>query len=336
MMHAEVAMRLRATTIVGATILAAVMMIAKTSQGQDGSDAASRRFLLDSAQTARDRGDHAASLDFATRAGAIQMTTSVRVWIARELLELNRPAAALDQCEISLRELNLAPPTFRDRDTLISVCQAVVAGARPRVSFVRVAVPTPRPRGLRVRVAGRELHEALYDTPHVVEPGVVRVEATANGRVAFRQDVQAFTGRTTSVSVALALDSNLHRLGGRSVGPGPFVTLGVGALGLGAAGLFFGLRDGAVGELNVRCTTPSAPWQHVCVDDTTGVSRGLLDRAQTYNTLTNVMLGVGFAGIVGGTVWLIVDRATARREYAPRAWVQATTDGVVLGLRGAW
>jgi hypothetical protein len=335
-----------------ATLLA-TLGLPHRAAAQSGSDAASRRLLLEQAQRARDENRHRDALDLARRAGAIQMTVSLRAFIAREEGDLGMYAAALNDSELCYREIIQTPPTYVDRQAILETCQTLNAFNRARVGSVVVSVPSPAPDGLRVTVNGQELREVLFGQSYIVNPGSVSIDASATGR-RFHRDVRVASGQTVQVAVELVASAPVrsanivmppHREGARRVSSGPFVAMGIGAAGLGTFAGLLVARNGAVSELDVRCMPPDRPGHQFCVDDASGVTRGLVANAQGLNTGSIVVLSVGAAAMAGGVLWLIVDRATAGsgsrrgRDLARvHVWGEPTSSGSGLMVRvgGAW
>ena len=77
--------------------------------------------------------------------------------------------------------------------------------------------------------------------------------------------------------------------------------MGVGAAGFVAAGGFYLMRGSALNARDALCDASGCPEE----------ARPDHDRAVTFNTITNVSLGVGAACAVGGLVWYLV---SPRRE----------------------
>ena len=165
---------------------------------------ANRRLLLLRAQEARDAGRHDEALDLASRAGEIQMSSSVRMFIAREHFTLEHLAEALDGAERCLAEVARDPlPNARDRQVIQGVCQQLTDTLRARVAHVVIVAPAQVPPGLRVTLGGREVPPALYGQPSVVNPGSVVIEATAEGREPFTRTVQTGSGQTETIALVL-------------------------------------------------------------------------------------------------------------------------------------
>lgn len=86
-----------------------------------------------------------------------------------------------------------------------------------------------------------------------------------------------------------------------------------------ASGVFYLMRKGAVSDLEDACGS-----DFHCSE----AERSTYDRARTYNTLTNVALGVGVAGVGVGTV-LLVSKKSRPTPSAPAA---RTSSPSTLGM----
>ncbi len=312
-------------------LIPAAVLLARPALAQDEATLASRRVLLDQAEQARTAGDHTRALDLARRAGTIQMTPSVRLFVAEEQSQLGELAGALVSAEACIRE---TPRTANvsNADVIVQRCREIGASVRARIGYVTVRVPGAPPEGLHVRVAGSELATALIGAPFVVNPGNVSVDATADGMQPFHQEVTVGAGATVDVSVAFVRTPDAPTMTApatphvslpapppaserapqpRGVSAGPFVVMGIGALSVGATVLFYLLRNDAISGC------PSNGQMLVC-RDTPAFNRA--QSAGLYNALTNagiVTSGVAF-GV--GLVWLIVDRATAQPPRQSGSW----------------
>jgi hypothetical protein len=181
----------------------ATFLVTATAGAQTSAEVAARRLLLERAEAARNASQHTEALELASRAGQIQMTPSVRLFIAEEQEQLGRLADAFGTADLCLRDLDANPAT-RNREVVQQRCQALHVGLRARVGQVVVEVPTPTPPELRVTIAGDPLNPALYGAPMIVSPGEVPVTATAAGSLSWRATVRVAPGATESVRVELA------------------------------------------------------------------------------------------------------------------------------------
>jgi len=113
----------------------------------------------------------------------------------------------------------------------------------------------------------------------------------------------------------------------------PVVLMGAGAAGFVAAGVFYLMRGSALNARDAFCDETGCPEE----------ARPDHDRAVTFNTLTNVSLGVGAACAVGGLVWYLVsprrEASVGRQERSappPRAGLLLgpSSGGAMIGWAG--
>lgn len=292
---------------------ASLLTTEAVAQTDPGVMAATRRDLIREAQEARTADDHARALDLATRAGQLGMSASLRRFIAEEQNAQGLLGPALGSAELCVREAERdTGPTRADH---LAACQALAVNLRPRVG--RLIVETRRVPGLEVRVADTDLPSAVWGVPYLVTPGTVLVTATAPGHRPFRGEFDVSPGGTRSVRLVLEEapqqielpgqpgNSDVQRADTRgSLNPGPIALVGVGAAGFIAAGVFYVLRGSALNARDALCDASGCPEG----------ARPDHDRAVTFNTLTNVSLGVGAAFAAGGLVWYLI---APRRAVTP-------------------
>lgn len=292
-----------------------------------------RRDLIRQAQEARVRGDHAAAVDFATRAGQLSMNLALRRFLAEEQLAAGQLGPALESAQRCLSDGDRDASPAREQH--LAACRALQTSLGLRVGRVRVdATPID---GMVVRVADEEVGPSEWGTPRVVTPGAVLVTATAPGRRPFHSVVDVAAGVT--VAVRVSFDGSAERTPpARTVArtptaadvrgplnPGPLVLLGIGGAGLVATGIFYALRGSALNAQEAQCDDSGCP----------EAARADHDRAVTYNTLTNVAAVVGGAFAVGGLVWyLVVPRRAATETRVAGPWLAPSQGGAVLGWQG--
>jgi len=257
--------------------LGCALSLTGVASAQTAAEIATRRLLLDRAQVARGSGQHAEALELYQRAGQIQMTPSVRAFIAEEQLRTGRLAEAMGSADLCLRDLG-AVAAVRDRAAIESHCRGLRDDLRLRVGELVVEVPTPAPEGLRVTVGGAELSAVLYGLAAVTTPGTVDVVASVGGVERWRRSVTVVARETATVRVELPPDE----------APAPVAVVAV-------------------------------PPPAVVVAPPVVVRRPavLVDRGRTRRTVGWALLGGAGAGVVAGTVALVVQRVRAG-EFSER------------------
>lgn len=326
-----------------ASLFAAVVTVlsAMPASAQVGGPAlaATRRDLIGQALAARTANDHPRALDLARRAGQIEMSVSLRRFIAEEQESVGRVAEAMNSAELCVRE----GAGSRENAAHVDACRAISGRIQPRVGRLTVTPPAPAPPGLTVRVAGNEVPSAVWGVPIIVTPGAVVIEAAAPSFLPFRREVSVAVGGSESLTLALEaapavapppveaapvtpapvqpVPAPVQPVAApQSASVGPFVLMGAGALMLGGAATFLALSYSDPGE--------------PCADNP--AEQCITAAADTFGTLGWVSLGVGISAAVGGVVWFVLDRNG--RSTGPRATLTGSPlpGGGMLGLTGTF
>lgn len=347
-------------------MVCALATFASTEALAQVSDAelAARRALIDQASAARAANNPRQALDLAQRAGRIQMTPSLRMFIAETHAAMGNHAEAMGAADRCAQEAD-RDTTASNRAQILASCRAVASNAREHVGYVTVtasgaASPT-------IRVNDTTLSEALVGVPYVVNAGVVRVQVTADGFANATREVTVTAGSTVPVeivmerSAATRVDSSTQnrdaqrssgvsdgavRAAGNTDGArrdtssssaavpsrrapvGAVVLLASSAVPLGASLGFYLARNGALTGCAVYPTY---------VECANAQQASAAQGANTFAILSGVALGVGVATLVGGAVWLGVGLAAPpRRENANVAPIvfNIGNDGAGLGVAG--
>ena len=189
---------------VAMTAIASFMFATPAYAQVEDSSVPARRALIEAAQLARDAGDRGRALDLALRAGRLGMTPSLRRFIAEEQSVLGEHVAAMTSASLCVSEVE-RDATLLDRDEHLARCSALVQTLSMHVGSVILQIPEPAPRGLRVRIGGRELPDGLWRAAYVVVPGPVAIDAeTPDGRT-FHRDVRLRAGDAVRVPIDLPL-----------------------------------------------------------------------------------------------------------------------------------
>jgi hypothetical protein len=144
--------RLRALAL-GLTLVSSSLDAAAQSRPAAPPD---RRALLAQAQRARTQGNHSLALYFAEQAGRLQMTSSVRRFIAEEQLALGQLAEAVTSAEQCVREANAEPPS-ENHGIVLTGCQDMVRTLVTRVASASVTTVLALPTGIELSLSGRPL-----------------------------------------------------------------------------------------------------------------------------------------------------------------------------------
>lgn len=319
---------------------------------QHNSDEIARRELIERAERASDRNDHAGALEQAERAGRIRMTTSLRLLLAQEHRALSHPLEALEQATACQREAQ-AQSSLHNRRRILGACTSMVSELQRQVGRLTVRVPSPAPAGLTVRVGDESVSEALWGVARPVRPGQARVEASQGGRVVFTREVTVSAGQEATVEVSVAPEpaaaptptpvvqapaqpastaTNVDvrpaptpRPETRSGGPGagPWVVAGTGVALIALGGVFWALREGAVGNCTVESDAIACP----TAEDATRA-----EGAAGMGIAANVSIGVGIAAVAGGALWWVLGRS--RERSGATVSVSPMSGGAALGVSG--
>ncbi|MBL8684807.1 MAG: hypothetical protein JNK05_36865 [Myxococcales bacterium] len=348
--------------------VAAIALSASSHAFAQMSDAesAARRSLIDQATAARTANNPRQALDLAQRAGRIQMTPSLRMFIAETHASMGNHADAMGAADRCVQEAD-RDTAASNRTLILSRCRAISEAARARVGYVTVTVNGAN--NASVRVNDTTLSDALMGVPFVVNAGAVRITATAAGFSDYTRELNVNAGSTVVVDIALqratssagstasgagssagsSAGASGAASGGASVAnnagrgsvPGPsdgaparvavgsLVLMGVGGASLAASLGFYLARNASLAGCNVTTTYVE------CVTDEQARAAA---SANTHAIASAVALGVGAAAVVGGAIWLGVGLATGSRRraaVAPTALVVGSNNAV-LGVVGSF
>jgi hypothetical protein len=199
----------------------------------------------------------------------------------------------------------------------------------PKIGLVVIAV-TDRPAGLEVKVAGRIIANERLGEAVPVAPGPVVIDASAPGRVAFQRQLALGAGSSEVLAIALVAETAAVKTiappptprettggGVRSAG---FVVAGVGVAGFATFAITGLLANSKYDAVSTACGGTH------CIDP---AYQSQINAGKTLDTVANVGLGVGAAGLVAGTLMIVFGGA----HEAPVS-VTASPDGARLFLHG--
>ena len=326
-----------------AALLALITLaVTANAAAQESPTEIARRELIAQAEAARRAGDHPRALELAQRAGAVRWTASLRLLAAQEHAALAHPLDAYGMAQACAREAE-ADSAMRNRDRILTACRELAASLEHRVG--RVVVRSPHaPAGLRIRVAGAELPEALWGIAFPVMPGAVALDANAPAHGAMHREVTVAANDVQEVAVELdalpegattATESASFNAPGapvvapddaarsRAMRTAGWVGVGLAGVALGVGAAYLGLWVG--GQAGYTRDCPAA-----------ADCQSRSDASVLQSSVAWAGMSVGAAVGVGSVVLLVLARPSAQAAQPQHAWScvpQLGSAGVECGGR---
>ncbi|MFT3769782.1 MAG: PEGA domain-containing protein [Minicystis sp.] len=258
------------------------------------------------------------------------------LYVARCLRELGRLPEAYETMTLALRSAAAKAEAEPKYAQTRNAAAADLALLEPKVGKLVIAIANP-PAGTTVTLDGAPLSPEKLGVPVAVAIGESVVTVRAPGRANVERRVKLRGGETTTLTLALEVDPagptpapaapaapppapEMRGGGARIAG---FAVLGVGAAGMAtfaAAGVMANKRFDAVSAAcgGTRCTDPSFSAQ--------------IAGGKQLDLAANIGLGVGIAGLVGGTLLVVLGGP----KPAPAVTAWATPGGGGLVARGSF
>lgn len=234
---------------------------------------------------------------------------NAHLMIGKCLVTLNRLPEAYDELSATMREAAKRAETEAKYAAARDAAATELAPLEAKIGKVVVTV-VDAPAGMRVLLGGVELAKDKFGTPVAVMPGAVEIvaEGLAQGTVTRRETVNGGetktvvfgteTQVTTPKTVTPPADaSTTQDMSGGGIRKAGFGVLGLGVVGMGLLA-FGGIQGNAKFAMlerecgTARCTDPKY--------------NDVIDSGKTMDLLANIGLAVGAAGLVAGTVMVIV------------------------------
>lgn len=290
------------------------------------------RELARDAVAAYDAGDYKKALDLLQRAHDLVPAPTLTLHQARCLSKLGRLVEAMERYETTRRaELDpKAPQAFRDA---VKDAGRELEELRGRVPKAKIVVKGPGHDSsfLQVMLDGNQVPPALVGVPRTIDPGTHRVEARVP---AVSRGVTTLTiaeREVTEVQVQLTLlgateqeeESFDEGAPQRDTRSSPLETWGWVAIGVGTAGVVVGatgalVAQGKRDDLEQQCDGSRCPPE----------AQGNLDSFRRARTISWVGYGIGAAGLVTGTVLLLLPKKRESSAATVKPWVGLGSAGV--------
>lgn len=319
--------------------LVAVLLLAEASfaappKMDDATRNAARELARD-AVAAYDAGEYKKALDLLQRAHDLVPAPTLTLHQARALSKLGRLVEAMERYEATRRtELDpKAPQAFRDA---VKDAGRELEELRERVPKAKIVVKGPGHDSsfLQVMLDGNQVPPALVGVPRTIDPGTHRVEARVPGMSRGTTTLTIAEREVTEVQVQLSLigatgeeEEATVDEGARpsAEGSSALETWGWIGIGVGTAGVVMGatgalVAQGKRDELEQQCDGSQCPPE----------AQGDLDSFRRARTISYVGYGIGIAGLVTGTVLLLLPKKKKRETSGTRVepWVGLGGAGV--------
>ena len=287
------------------------------------------------------QGDYAGALEKFQKVGAFKMTPHVRFHIALCEEKLGRLVSALRGFELAAAEAN---KVGKDAQVVAEKALARVEVLRKRVASVRIEV-----KGTvlysRVLLDGEAVLAKDWSTLINVNPGAHTIAVETDGVITQKKDVTLdekgyetinleIEDKERPAPTATASSSVSAAPTVAPTAPPPsrlpvFVIGGVGVASLIGAGVFYGLRVGALSTFEEGCPADKFPPDKDGVQHCPAAAQAALGDAQSFTIGAGVLLGVGIAALGGaGAYWLLTQPKKAAAPAKTSIGVSVAPSGI--------
>lgn len=285
------------------------------------------------------KGDYAAALSRFQKAGEFKMTPHVRFHIALCDEKLGHLVAAVRGFELAEAEAN---KMGKDAQVVADKAPGRAEALRKRIAAVRVEVKG-RILYSRVLLDGQPIAQKDFSTLVSVDPGPHKIEVETDGAIAQKRELtlpeKGYETITLEIDDPEKPAPTATAAASTSAPPPPppppappsklpaFVLGGAGVAAFIGAGVLYGLREGALGQINPTSCPPNAVGKLQCP---LGL-QGTYDDARTFTTGAGVMVGVGILAVGGAAgYWFFTQRAAKNQPQAPAVGVSVGPTSIRL------
>lgn len=288
-----------------------------------------------------DAGDHAAALEHFRAALEVTASPNARLYVARCLREIGRLPEAYEEMRRTLTESRARAESEPKYAGTRDASAAELAVLESRVGRVLVALADP-PEGAEVTLGGEIVQGDRLGAPIAVAPGAVHIVARAPGRTEVVRDVDVAAGALVSVALSLrgesATEPAATASAAREPAPPPapsdggtartlgWILLGVGGAGFVTFGVAGSMANAQYDSINEDCGGSRCSDPRFAAD---------IDRGQRLDSIANVGLIVGGAGVLGGA-GLLLFGSSSSESHQGSARLQLRSTGSGFTLRGAF
>jgi hypothetical protein len=205
----------------------------------------------------------------------------------------------------------------------------------PQLGFVTLTIQNATD-DTKVVVGGEEIRRAAWNEPAPVAPSATDIVVTTPGHEPVVRSITLAAGQKTALTIDASSGATTD---GAVAAPGPppdvtpsgsgpslrtwaYVSGGVGAAGFVAAGIFGVLAKSTYDDLNGACHGGPCP----------SSKTGEISSGKSQETVANVGLGVGIAGLAVGAVLFVLSMPKSAPSPASAVFIRPSWGG----LQGSW
>jgi len=291
--------------------------------------------LFTEGQKLYEQGNYSAALEKFRQVDELMKSPNARLYMARCQRELGRLPEAFelmsDAVEASNDKAKTDESYLRTRDAAAAEREAIVA----KIGRLVVAA-ADAPAGLVVKVNDRELKATELGHEIGVKAGSATVTAEAPGHQPFSHSLKVPAGSQQTVAVVLRaegepLPATPGAAPSTAVRDAGFAILAVGVIGMGLFAVEGALADSRYSKIERECGDP--PCRDPSYTD-------LIQGGKTMDLVADIGLGVGLAGLVTGTLMVILgwpsDKAAAAEGKDPSAEPDTTPGNAPAAEQSGW
>jgi PEGA domain len=297
-----------------------IALCPRSAFAQDKKELSKARAQFQRAIELEQAGNYTQALESFRDVGQVRMTPQVRFHIASCEEKLGRLVTALGGYELALADAETVGDDFKN--------EVDAAVTRLRASIPKLVIQRGTgAEAAEIELDGVALGASSVGVPVPLDPGPHSINAKAPGAQPFSQTVTIAENEEKSINVELTPEPQPEALppasaGGQPVEAAkphprliPYVIGGVGIASLVGSGILFGLRQGALSDLEDKC----GPARKSCPSS----ARGEVDNLKLYNTTAQIALGVGVIGVGTALTLLVLQKkqnpANAGFMFTPAA-----------------
>lgn len=321
------------------SVALALVLVAGSAAAQPTSkQSADAAAQFKSAQQLYDQHKYEQALPMFQEVDRVLGSPNSLLYAARCLRELGRRPAAYHMMTQAMRTATERAHADPGYTSTRDAAAAERAAIETTIGRIIVAVVEP-PADIELRINDEPIDRTRVGETLAVDPGSVIVVVSAPGRTTFRKELTVTAGTSETVAVTLPV--------ARVAAPGPsparvidvpgdapvssggavrtlgFVTAGVGVLGIATFAVTGLMANARYSEIETECGAP--PCQDPAYTERINTGMAL-------DTAANVGLIVGIAGVVGGSLMILLGGPKA----APSAGSRPTPSATLLASpRGA-